>query len=153
MTRGNDLINSDNRYFYNGRMSLGLDIYKDTKFRQVFNNVFEGVFYSNPVEDYKQCVKECTGLVNEVTQELLETSGNQYQILWESNPAVNPNPDYVSKSVGLQPWTDNEILRFFIVNSSDIDEKKVSIVTPMIVSVCSFNKVLLNTKSSPVLTH
>lgn len=154
MTTGNDLINGNNKYFYNGRISLNLDIFKNTKFANIFTNVYEGVFYSNPVDEYKQCIQECSGLLKEVTDEILEVSGEHYKVLWETNPIINPDPDYISKSADLKSWSENEILRFFIINKEDIAKKNTAIITPMLVSICSFDKSLIvNIADIPEILH
>jgi len=130
------MTNSATSYFYTGRISLSLDVFEKTRYKKIFKDGYEGVFYSNPTPEYKNCVEQCSGLVKEITDEILDASGKKYEILWESNPSLSTDPEYISKSIGIQEWTPNEIVRFFIVNREDIAAKSEKIVAPMIISIC-----------------
>jgi len=140
-------------YFFNGRISIGLDIFNDTKFRKIFTDGYEGVFYSNPMEDYKQCVTQCSGLVKEIADEILTTSGKKFEILWESNPNLSTDPNYQSKSIGIQEWVPNEIVRFFIISSDDLEQQQEKIIAPMIVSICGIEKDMLKTLNFNEIIH
>lgn len=140
-------------YFFNGRISIGLDIFNDTKFRKIFTDGYEGVFYSNPMEDYKQCVSQCSSLVKEIADEILTTSGKKFEILWESNPNLSSDPNYQSKSIGIQEWVPNEIVRFFIISSFDLEQQQEKIIAPMIVSICGIEKDMLKTLNFNEIIH
>lgn len=140
-------------YFYSGRISLSLDIFKNTKFKKIFKDAYEGIFYSNPVDNYMKCIDDCSGLLKEVTDEIFVGSGKTYEVLWESNPKLNTDPNYVSKSINLQDWTPNEIVRFFIVDQTDINTQQKSIVTPMLVSVSGIDPMLGTQSEFTGVTH
>jgi hypothetical protein len=146
-------MTNETNYFFNGRISIGLDVFRNTKYRKIFNDGYEGVFYSNPIEDYKTCITQCSALVKEIADEIHTSSGKKFEILWESNPKLSKDPNYVSKSTGIQEWVPNEIVRFFIVSIEDLVNQQPKIMAPMVVSVCGIEKDMIKSIESNRIVH
>ena len=126
-------MKTDTMYFYAGRLAMSLDEFKSTVFEDIFANAYEAVFSSMPYEEYKECILNCTSLMDEVAERLYKDK--KYVLAWEQNPSVQGNEEAVSPSItgGIKPWDPSEILRFYIVPSNT--ENETVVMTPMIVSV------------------
>ncbi len=135
-------------FFYNGRLTLTLDHIKQTNLG-IFKNGYEAVFSSNPFTEYKECVSNCANMMSEILKQIHDTTGENYILIWESNPALDESD---SKTGNLKEWDPTEILRFYVLNKDDIHSNR-TVLTPMMSSIYEADKKQFSIKSFSPIKH